>query len=252
MQKDGDIDSESVGPPLPGVEIRISDKGEVLYKSPGNFLGYYKNPEATAETLEDGWLHSGDAGYMTDRGHLKIIDRAKDVSRLTDGTMFAPKYIENKLKFSPYIKEAVAHGMGTRPRGRLYRHRLRRRGQLGRETPHRLHQLHGPGPETRGLRPDLRGNRQGQQEPERGRQAQELADQALSCCCTRNSTRMTARSPGPERCGRRFVAEKYGTLIEALYSPGQESVHVEAQITYEDGRTTTMKANLRLRDVETF
>jgi long-chain acyl-CoA synthetase len=111
MQKDGDIDSDSVGPPAPGVEIKISEKGEVLYKGPGNFTGYFKNAKATAETLEDGWLHSGDAGYMTERGHLKIIDRAKDVSKLNDGTMFAPKYIENKLKFSPYIKESVAHGM---------------------------------------------------------------------------------------------------------------------------------------------
>jgi long-chain acyl-CoA synthetase len=111
MQKDGDIDSESVGPPAPGVEIKISDNGEVMYKSPGNFIGYFKNPEGTVETMVDGWLLSGDAGYITERGHLKIIDRAKDVSKLNSGTMFAPKYIENKLKFSPYIKEAVAHGM---------------------------------------------------------------------------------------------------------------------------------------------
>jgi long-chain acyl-CoA synthetase len=110
IQKDGDIDSETVGTPLPELDIKISDKGEVMYKSPGVFQGYYKNPEATKETLEDGWVHSGDAGYLTKHGHLKIIDRAKDVSKLTDGTLFAPKYIENKLKFSPYIKEAVAHG----------------------------------------------------------------------------------------------------------------------------------------------
>ena len=84
----------------------------MLYRSPGVFMGYYKNPQATAETLDDGWVHSGDAGYLDAHGHLKIIDRARDVSRLDDANrpLFAPRYLENKLKFSPYIKEAVVHG----------------------------------------------------------------------------------------------------------------------------------------------
>ena len=83
-----------------------------MFRSPGVFLGYYKNPEATAETLEDGWVHSGDAGYIDAHGHLKIIDRARDVSRVADAnrSLFAPRYLENKLKFSPFIKEAVVHG----------------------------------------------------------------------------------------------------------------------------------------------
>ncbi|MEK7838453.1 MAG: AMP-binding protein, partial [candidate division NC10 bacterium] len=110
IQKDGDIKLDTVGTPLPGVEVRISQSGEVLYRSPGVFLGYYKNPEATRETLEDGWMHSGDAGFIDRDGHLKIIDRAKDVGRLQDGTLFAPKYLENKLKFSAHIKEAVCLG----------------------------------------------------------------------------------------------------------------------------------------------
>jgi long-chain acyl-CoA synthetase len=110
IQKDGDIDLETVGTTPAGVDIKITENGEVTYKSPGNFAGYYKNPEATAETLVNGYVLSGDAGYITRKGHLKIIDRAKDVSKLTGGTIFAPKYIENKLKFSPFIKEAVAHG----------------------------------------------------------------------------------------------------------------------------------------------
>ena len=110
IQKDGDIESDTVGTPVPGVDIKITENGEVLYKSPGNFTGYFKNDEATKETLVDGYVLSGDAGHITKQGHLKIIDRAKDVSKLTDGTLFAPKYIENKLKFSPFIKEAVAHG----------------------------------------------------------------------------------------------------------------------------------------------
>src|SRR5208282_5895428 len=94
------------------VEIKISDSGEVLYRSPGVFLGYYKDPEKTAEVRSpDGWVRSGDAGFFDGKtGHLKIIDRAKDVGRLQDGTLFAPKYIENKLKFYPNIREAVAVG----------------------------------------------------------------------------------------------------------------------------------------------
>lgn len=111
-QPDGEIDAETVGRPSPDVEVKISEAGEVLYRSPGVFMGYYKDPEKTAEVrTPDGWVHSGDAGFFdTKTGHLKIIDRAKDVGRLNDGTLFAPKYIENKLKFYPNIREAVAVG----------------------------------------------------------------------------------------------------------------------------------------------
>src|SRR2546425_7737443 len=104
IHKDGDVRLDTVGTPLPGVEIRISQEGEVLYRSPGVFHGYYKNSEATQQVIREGWIHSGDAGFLDRDGHLKIIDRAKDVSRLADGTIFAPKYLENKLKFSPYVR----------------------------------------------------------------------------------------------------------------------------------------------------
>jgi long-chain acyl-CoA synthetase len=107
---DGDINFDSVGKPIPETQIVISDEGEILSKSPCVFLGYYKNEEATTETLKDGWLYSGDAGHFTDDGHLVVIDRVKDVMKMADGTMFSPQFIENKLKFSPYIKEAVCLG----------------------------------------------------------------------------------------------------------------------------------------------
>jgi long-chain acyl-CoA synthetase len=111
-QPDGEIYADTVGKPSPEVEIKISDEGEVLFRSPGVFVGYYKDPEKTAEVrTPDGWVHTGDAGFLdTKTGQLKIIDRAKDVGRLKDGTLFAPKYIENKLKFYPNIREAVAVG----------------------------------------------------------------------------------------------------------------------------------------------
>jgi len=115
LQPDHEVKADTVGVPIDGVQIRFTDSGEILVKSPGLLQAYYKNPAATAEVLSaDGWYHTGDAGFLDSGGHLKIIDRAKDVGRLlggaADGAMFAPKYVENKLKFFPYIKEAVAFG----------------------------------------------------------------------------------------------------------------------------------------------
>jgi len=250
MQKDGDIDSESVGPPCPGVEIKISDKGEVLYKSPGNFLGYYKSPEATEETYEDGWLRSGDAGYMTERGHLKIIDRAKDVSKLNDGTIFAPKYIENKLKFSPYVKEAVAHGMAKDfvavfidiDYGAVANWAERRHIAFTSYTD--LAQK----PEVYNLINDaiLTVNKSLSEDPKL-RNSQVKRYLLLHKELNPDDGEITRT----RKVRRRFVAEKYGNLIEVLYSD-KDNVDVEAKITYEDGRTTTMRANLKIRNVETF
>jgi long-chain acyl-CoA synthetase len=113
IQRDSDVRPDTVGPPANACDIKINASGEVLIKSPGNFMGYLKNDDATKETKDaDGWLHTGDAGIMTDEGHLKVIDRAKDVGKLNDGGLFAPQYIENKLKFFPFIREAVVHGAG--------------------------------------------------------------------------------------------------------------------------------------------
>ncbi|MGH9261214.1 MAG: AMP-binding protein, partial [Acidimicrobiales bacterium] len=111
VQPNGQVKVDTVGPPVKGVEVKVTDAGEILIRSPGLFQAYYRNPEATAEAkTNDGWFHTGDAGYFDQDGHLKIIDRAKDVGKLKDGTLFAPKYLENKLKFFPYIREAVAFG----------------------------------------------------------------------------------------------------------------------------------------------
>jgi len=110
IHREGDIHFDSVGKPIPETEIRISETGEILSRSPSVFLGYYKSAEETEKTLAGGWLHSGDAGYFTDDGHLIVIDRVKDVMHLSDGTRFSPQFIENKLKFSPYIKECVCMG----------------------------------------------------------------------------------------------------------------------------------------------
>ncbi len=112
IHRGDDIQFHTVGMPIPGTEVKISERGEILSRSPAVFLGYYKNEQATREALEGGWLHSGDAGYLAEDGHLVVIDRIKDVMRLADGTQFSPQFIENRLKFSPYVKEAVVVGTG--------------------------------------------------------------------------------------------------------------------------------------------
>src|SRR6266481_7552005 len=113
IQPNDKVKPDTVGPAVPGVELKFTPQRELLIRSPGLFKEYYKNAQATAEVKDaEGWFHTGDAGYIDADGHLKIIDRAKDVGALTDGTLFAPKYLENKLKFFPYVKEAVCFGDG--------------------------------------------------------------------------------------------------------------------------------------------
>jgi long-chain acyl-CoA synthetase len=251
LQKDGDIDPETVGPPADGVKIKITDKGEVTYLSPGNFVGYYKNEEATKETLVDGYVYSGDAGYLTKKGHLKIIDRAKDVSKLTDGTLFAPKYIENKLKFSPYIKEAVAHGM---KRDYVAAFIDIDYGAIGNwaERRHIAYTSYtdlAQKPQVYDLIYDeiLRVNKS-LSEDEQLRGAQIRRFLLLHKELDPDDGEITRT----RKVRRKFVAEKYANLIEALYAPGRDSVDMDAKFTYEDGRTTSMKANLKIRDAETF
>jgi len=250
IQKDGDIDPETVGTPAPGVDIKIAESGEVSYKSPGNFIGYYKNPEATAETLIDGYIHSGDAGYITKRGHLKIVDRAKDVSRLTGGTLFAPKYIENKLKFSPFIKEAVAHGKGMDYVAAFIDIDYGAVGNWA-ERRHIAYTSYtdlAQKPEVYDLiyNEILRVNKSLSQD-EQLKDAQIKRFLLLHKELDPDDGEITRT----RKVRRKFVAEKYAKLIEALYSD-QDSVAVDATFTYEDGRTTTMKANLGIRESETY
>ncbi len=250
IQEDGDVRLDTVGTPLPGVEIRISASGEVMYRSPGVFRGYYKNPEATRETLEDGWIHSGDAGVIDADGHLKIIDRAKDVGRLADGTLFAPKYLENKLKFSPYIKEAVCVGDGRPFVAALVNIDL---GSVGSWAERRniaytsYTDLAQKPPVYELIR----------QEVERVNQSL-LGEPGLRGAQVRRFLLLHKELDADDqeitrtrKVRRGFVAEKYAALIEALYSESA-SVKVEAQVTYEDGRIATVRADLRIRDVETF
>jgi len=250
IQKDGDIDSDTVGTPVQGVEIKISESGEVLFKSPGNFKEYYKNPEATEETIQDGYILSGDAGYITQNGHLKIIDRAKDVSKLTSGTLFAPKYIENKLKFSPYIKEAVAHGKGMDYVTAFIDIDYGAVGNWAerRHIPYTSYTDLAQKPEVYDLVYEgiIRVNKSLSGD-EKLKDAQIKRFLLFHKELDPDDGEITRT----RKVRRKFIAEKYGSLIDALYST-KESVDVDATFTYEDGRTTTMKATLRIRDAETF
>ncbi len=250
IQPDNEIKTDTVGTPCEGVEIRIGEDGEVVFQSPGVFRAYYKNDEATAKAkTPDGWFHTGDAGYFDETGHLKIIDRAKDVGRLDDGTMFAPKYIENKLKFFPHIKEAVTFGD--------------RRAYVTAFVSIDLEAV-GNWAERRGIaygsyqelaaEPRVYDLIQGEVEQVN----RDLAgDLHLSGSQIRRFLILHKELDADDgeltrtrKVRRGFIADKYGILIEALYSDA-ERAEIETTVTYEDGRKGMMRAVLEIRDAAT-
>ena len=250
VQKDGDVRLDTVGTPVTDVDIRLSAEGEVLFRSPGVFQGYYKNPDATRQMLEGDWVHTGDAGFLDANGHLVIIDRAKDVSRLADGTMFAPKYLENKLKFSPYIREAVCIGQGRPCVTAFINIDLAAVGNWAerRNIAYTSYTDLAQKPEVYDLIL-----------PEVERVNRSLAeDQVLRGAQIRRFLILHKElDPDDEeitrtrKVRRGYIAQKYATLIDALYGD-RDHVQVEAKVTYEDGRTGTMRADLKIRDVAIF
>jgi long-chain acyl-CoA synthetase len=250
VQADGDVKLDTVGTPLPGVELRLSESGEVLYRSPGVFQGYYRNPDATRETLEDGWVHSGDAGIIGDDGHLRIVDRARDVGRLADGTLFAPKYLENKLKFSPYVREAVCVGHGRPHVAALINIDASAVGAWAerRNLAYTSYADLAQKPEVYELiRGEVARVNRSLQEGAALRGAQIRRFLLLHKELDPDDQEITRT----RKVRRGFVAQKYAPLIEALYSE-RDQVRVEAQVTYEDGRTGSVRADLRISDAEVF
>ncbi len=250
IQRDGDVRLDTVGTPITDVQIRISGEGEVLFRSPGVFQGYAKNPEATRQTLEDGWIRSGDAGFLDHDGHLKIIDRAKDVSRLADGTIFAPKFLENKLKFSPYVREAVCIGQGRSCVAAFINIDLTAVGNWA-ERRNIAYTSYADLAQKAGVyelihREVERVNRSlAEDEVLRGAQVRRFL--ILHKELDPDDEEITRT----RKVRRGYIAQKYAPLIEALYS-GQDRVQVEAKVTYEDGRTGTMRADVLIRDVDVF
>lgn len=251
VQPDGQVRDDTVGPPVAGVEIRVADNGEILVKSPGLFKEYYRNPEATREARDaEGWFRTGDAGYLDADGQLKIIDRAKDVGKLADGSLFAPKYLENKLKFFPYIKEAVAFGAG--------------RNQVCAFVNIDLEAV-GNWAERRGMPyagyTDLAG-KDAVYDLIRECVEQVNADLASD---ERLAASQIARflilhkelDPDDDeltrtrKVRRAFIAQKYAVLIDALYG-GRERQYIETEVKYEDGRTGAISAELRICPARTF
>ncbi|WP_375539989.1 AMP-binding protein [Rugamonas brunnea] len=251
LQPDGHIKFDSVGLPAPGVEVRLADNGEVLVRSPATMEGYYKRPDATAEVIDaEGYFHTGDAGMFDAEGHLKIIDRAADVGRMNDGAMFAPNYIENKLKFFPFIKEAVAFGHA--------------RDQVCAFINIDMEAV-GNWAERRGIAysgyTDLAAH---PQTYELVRDCVEKVNAGLAAEAMMAGTQVHRflvlhKELDPDddeltrtrKVRRKFIAEKYAVLIDALYS-GKSTQFITTQVKFEDGRTGAVSADLKIRDCKTY
>ena len=255
LHPDNEARADTVGVPIRGVEIKVADNGEILVKSPGLLKEYYKNPEATAEVLTpDGWYHTSDAGFIDSHGHLKIIDRVKDVGRIkggsNDGAMFAPKYVENKLKFFSHIKEVVAYGDG--------------RDQVCVFINVDFDAV-GNWAERRNL--PYAGYTDLAQKPEVYQLIKECVEKVNADLASDSLLAGSQVSrflvlhkeldaddgelTRTNKVRRGFIADKYKPLIDALYD-GKTQQHIETQVKFEDGRTGSVSATLQIWDTKTF
>jgi len=245
MHRDGDVRPDTVGKPLPETECKISEEGEILSRSPSVCVGYYKQPEKTDELLHDGWMHSGDAGYIDENGHLVVIDRVADVMHNSKGEMFSPMFLENKLKFSPYIKEAVIFG-----NKRDFVSALINIDPI----------VVGKWAEDRGISfttyMDLSNK------PE----VADLLKEAIADINDRAEKphfrikrfavlyKLLDMDDGEltktGKIRRKFVMEKYKDLYEALYDESVSTKKVEAFFQYQDGQSTTVESEMMFYTME--
>jgi long-chain acyl-CoA synthetase len=255
LQPDHEARADTVGVPCEGVEIKLSDTGEVLVKSPGLLKEYYKNPKATEEVLSaDGWYHTSDAGFIDASGHLKIIDRVKDVGRLKggafDGAMFAPKYVENKLKFFSHIKEAVAFGDGREKVCVMVNIDFEAVGNWAerRNLPYAGYTDLASKPEVYELirecvekvNADL-----SRDELLAGSQVSRFL--VLHKELDADDGELTRTN----KVRRGFIGDKYAVLVDALYG-GKSEQFIQTQVKFEDGRTGSVSATLKIVDAKTF
>lgn len=252
LHRDGDIKFQSVGAPLPQTEVRIADSGEILLKGPAVFQGYYKNPEATADSLAGGWLHTGDAGYFDDDGHLIVIDRAKDVMTLPDGAKFSPQFIENKLKFSPYVKEAVVFGgelASEESPGRILPYVASMinidMGNVGKWAEN--HQIAYTTYTDLAQKPEVYALVRKQVEAANA-DLPPTARIRRFLLLHKELDADDAELTRTRKVRRRFVAQRYANIIAALYGP-DDHLDVETTITYQDGRTATLQTRLHIEEV---
>ncbi|MCE2878915.1 MAG: AMP-binding protein [Comamonadaceae bacterium] len=255
LQPDHEVRPDTVGVPIRGVEIKVADNGEILVKSAGLLKGYYKNPKATQEVLTaDGWYHTSDAGFIDSHGHLKIIDRVKDVGRIkggpNDGAIFAPKYVENKLKFFPFIKEAVAFGDGRDKVCVMINIDFDAVGNWAerRNLPYAGYNDLAGKPEVYEMIRDCVEQVN----------ADLAADQLLAgsqisrfLVLHKELDADDGELTRTNKVRRGFIAEKYQPLVDALYS-GKEEQYIETAVKFEDGRGGSVNATLKLGDAKTF
>jgi long-chain acyl-CoA synthetase len=248
IHPNGEVFPDTVGKPVGKVELKITDSGEVLYRSPGVFKEYFKNPQATNDTkTADGWVHTGDAGYLDERGHLRIIDRAKDVGKLNDGTLFAPKFIENKLKFFPHINEAVAFGDGRDFVACFVNIDMVAVGDWAerRAMAYASYQELAGRPEVYDLIESEieQVNRDLAADP-RMAGAQIRRFLILHKALDADDGELTRTN----KVRRGFIGERYKPLVDALYD-GSKSAYIRVDVTFEDGRKGTIEGDVQVRDV---
>ena len=250
VQPDGEVRADTVGVPAPDVEIRIDDNGEIFYRSPGVFVEYYKNAESTASTKDpEGWVATGDAGFIeTDSGHLRIIDRAKDVGKMANGAMFAPKYVENKLKFYPDILEAVLFGNGKDRCVAFINIDLTAVGNWA----ERNNIAYASYQELAGHPKVLESIREHVEEVNKS----VAADEMLSGCQVHRFVVLHKELDADDgemtrtrKVRRRIVEDKFADIITALYD-GSEQISTTTEVTYEDGRKGAISATLTIMDAK--
>lgn len=252
IQPDGEVRPDTVGIAAPRVELKIAESGEVFYRSPGSFVEYYKNPESTANTKDsEGWVATGDAGFIeSDTGHLRIIDRARDVGKMADGRLFAPKYVENKLKFFSDILEAVVFGNGRDYCTALINIDLTAVGNWAERNNIAYASYQ-----------ELAGHAQVmdtiQSHVEQVNRTL-AGDDMLSGCQVRRFLVLHKELDADDgeltrtrKVRRRIIEEKFADLIDALYD-GKSEHHTETEVTYEDGRKGRISATLKIRDAKVF
>ena len=255
LQPDDQARSDTVGIPISGVEIKVADNGEILVRSGGLLKEYYKNPAATAEVLTaDGWYHTSDAGFLDAQGHLKIIDRVKDVGRIAgganDGALFAPKYIENKLKFFPYIKEAVAYGDGRERVCAMVNIDFDAVGNWAerRNLPYAGYTDLAQKPEVYELIRDCVEKVNADLAVD-----ERLAGSQVSrfLLLHKELDADDGELTRTNKVRRGYIAEKYQLLVDALYG-GKTEQYIQTQVKFEDGRTGSVSATLKIVDARLF
>jgi long-chain acyl-CoA synthetase len=242
LHRDGDIKFDTVGKPIPGTEVKVTAEGEIISKSPSVFLGYYKMPEETAKALRDGWLYSGDTGFIDTDGHLVVFDRTKDVMTMEDGTKFAPQYLETRLKFSPYIKDVWAIGdkkpyltavicidytvVGKWAEDRKIAYtsypELSQMSEVYELVKKEIVKVNKDLPQAAKIKRFVNLYKEFDADDEELTRTRKLR--------------------------RAFVENRYKDIVEGLYA-NQDNIHMDTTIKYEDGRVVKIKADLRVMEV---